>query len=366
MTDGRTLIKTLWLPFESIKTLYEGTSEVRLYRNDITGVNQIGKRVSAIGDIDKATVFREPTLLQSISHDHIVPVHDVAIVGDASSDKLHTIIEMIIPFYEKGSVYDALERGERFSVGEAVKLTREGLCGLSELHEGHHLLHRDIKSGNVFIDGQGRLRVGDLGLAVPMDEDGSAEAFQNASQMYTAPETLIAKRIDRRTDIYGFGLILFELLNGPLPYGIYTRDAIWERLKDGKRPIKDAHVKYGPHIPPRLRSVLNKSLARSPESRFPTARNMMDALDRAPFVDWQWPQGDETEQVWEGPVAGNSSERYRAVATKYVRKNEWRIRAEKYRTRWQRCGIDDQTLPSLSGSEATAFFDQVVKHAIST
>lgn len=365
MTGGtRTLLKTLWLPFDAIRTLYEGTSEVRLYRNDITGVQQIGKRVSAVGSEDRATVFREPTILQSISHDNIVPVHDVAIVDDPSCDELLTVIEMIIPYYERGSVYDALERGERFSIAEAIRLTRDGLNGLNELHEVHGLLHRDIKSGNVFIDGQGRLRVGDLGLAVPMRQDGTADAFVG-SQMYTAPETVTAKVSTRQTDIYGFGLVLFELLNGPLPYAQYTRADTWARLTQGKRAIKDSDLRREPHIPPRLRTVLNKSLALRPLDRYPSARTMIDALDGARFVDWGPPTKSDDLVEWQGHTAGRQRDLYR-VSAQRMRSGRWKLSAQKCRNRWQRFGIADQDVDALIGPAATEFFDQVVRHATST
>lgn len=365
MTSGtRTLLKTLWLPFESIKTIYEGTSEVRLYKNDITGVQQIGKRVSAIGAEDRATVFREPTILQSISHDNIVPVHDVAIVDSPASDKLLTVIEMIIPYYDKGSVYDALDRGERFSIGKAVRLTRDGLNGLSELHERQHLLHRDIKSGNVFIDGRGRLRVGDLGLAVPMRADGTADAFP-ATQIYTAPETFVSRTVSRQTDIYGFGLVLFELLNGPLPYAKYTRTGISTRLAQGKRPPTDSDLLRGPHIPSRLRTILNKALAIGPADRYGTAREMMDALDGAPFIDWGPSTKTDDVVEWQGRAADGRGDLYR-ISARRIRNAGWMLSAQKFRNRWQRFGVKDQDVDALIGPASTAFFDQVVKHATKT
>jgi eukaryotic-like serine/threonine-protein kinase len=308
----RTLLKNLWLPFESVKTLYENSSEVRLYRNDITGVKQIGKRVSALG-IEQATVFREATLLQSIRHDNIVPVYDVAVVDEEDCDPLLKVIEMVLPYYERGSVYDALQRGERFSIAEAVHHTREALSGLDELHERYRLLHRDIKSANVFLDEHGRLRVGDLGVAVPMEEDGTAEAFQ-ASQMYTPPETMIIQRYDRRADLYGIGLILFELLNGPFPYSEYTRSQIVKRLEKGRRPILDEHLVFKPQVPPRLRQIVTKAISRNPGDRYANAREMMDAIDKAPLIDWRLAEEAPGHYVWEGALGRVGGRMYRVAA----------------------------------------------------
>ncbi len=292
----RTLIRCLWLPYESVRTVYAGTSEVRLYKNEITDVLQIGKRVSGIG-AECAIVFREAKLLMSIRHDHIMPVYDVAMV-DGAHDKLLTVIEMIMPFYANGSIFDALERGHRFTVGEAIRITRQALLGLSELHEGHRILHRDIKSANVFIDDTNRARIGDLGLAVAMDPDGTAEAFP-ASQMYTPPEAHTGRRATRESDIYGMGLILHELLNGPFPYADYTCAMLAERLEKGQSPILPRHLRQGPHVPRRIRSVVSKAAGKDPNDRFASAREMIDALDAAPFVDWRF-RVDGEVQCWEG------------------------------------------------------------------
>jgi serine/threonine protein kinase len=357
----RTLVEKLWLPFDSVKTLYEGSSEVRLYRNDITGVKQIGKRVSAVG-IEQAVVFREATLLQSIRHDHIVPVYDVAVVDDPAVDKQLKVIEMILPYYERGSAWDAVQRGDQFSVGEAVRLTREALTGLNELHERYRLLHRDIKSGNVFLDDSGRMRVGDLGVAVPMDDDGTAEMFE-AAQIYSPPESLTAQRCDRRTDIYGIGLLLFELLNGSLPYAQYDRSSIVRRLEKARRPVLDEHLHCKPHVPPRLRQIVKKAISRKPRDRYANGREMMDALDKAPFIDWKLVEAKPDRIVWEGALGGGERS-YRVTADKYQRRDDWNLAGLQRVTRWQRF-VDDQVVKDPTDDEARDFFDNVLKQAAS-
>lgn len=360
---SRTLLATLRLPYESLRTLYEGTSEVRLYRNDITGVQQIGKRVSALGN-EEAAVFREAKILSNLRHDHIVPVSDVAVVDDPQIDRQLKVIEMIIPYYQHGSAYDALERGERFSIGAAVQLTREVLNGLNELHEGHRLLHRDIKSANVFLDDNRRMRVGDLGLAIPMNDDGTAETYPTC-QMYSAPESASAEHCERSTDIYGVGLLLFELLNGPFPYSEYNRGLIDQRLQKGQRPLLDRHLAFKPCVPSRLRQVVNKAISRDPSRRYANTREMMDALDRAPFIDWSASSASADSAVWEGAVGGSADRRsYRVSAEKCRRGSGWRLSGLHRVNRWQRC-VTDQTVADLAGREAQSFFDDLVKLATS-
>jgi eukaryotic-like serine/threonine-protein kinase len=367
MGEPRRLIEILTLPFKSAQTIYEGSSEVRLYVNEITKVKQIGKRVHDVA-FQEALGVKEATLLQSIQHDHLVPVHDVVDVsGEPDADPIFKPIEMIMPYYERGSVFDILvKKKERFKIGDAIRLTRHFLLGLDFLQEEKRLIHRDMKSGNVFIDDQGRGRVGDLGVAVPMEADGTAEAFHGGLQLYTAPETFPTKRSDRRTDIYGVGLILHEMLNGPFPYEIYDQIAIAPRLDKGRRAIRDRDLAFKPYVPRRLRTIVNKAISLDPADRYGSVREMLAELGKARFIDWQ-PVGEST---WEGSVPGVPEVSYQVSAnwTK-TRKNPrgfWRLSGKRKLTDWRKFIDDQDVVGDMSDRPVHEFFDQMVAKAIST
>ncbi|MEQ9078276.1 MAG: serine/threonine-protein kinase, partial [Sandaracinaceae bacterium] len=354
----------LRLPFESVRTVYEGTSEVRVYRNEVTEVLQIGKRVSRLG-AEEAIPFEEAKLLQTIRHAHVVPVYDVAVVEDAPDlHSLMEVIEMIMPYYTSGSLFDALQKGVRFTIGEAIRLTRQTLLGLAELHDVHSILHRDVKSGNVFLDDDGKARVGDLGLAVRMDDAGSAEPYAT-TQLFTPPEAHSDRRVTRASDIYGVGLILLELVNGPFPYKGYDRGTIHDRLQDGKLPIFPRHLRPDLRMPPRLRRIINKATVVDPRKRFQSSHEMIDALDRTPFVDWQPATGeDDGWMVWSGRSSVYPELAYRVEARSMKRGQPWKLSARRKKTAWRRV-LDDQRVDDLDGTQARAFFDQVVADATS-
>lgn len=359
--EGRKLVEVLKLPFESMRTLSCQTGEVRKYRNELTGVISVGKRLSWAAVNDRTIVLREAQLLQQIRHSNIVPVFDVAVVEDPKVDRYLTVIEMIMPFYEKGSVYDSLTNNNRYSIGEAVRLARESLAGLSELHEVRRLLHRDIKSGNVFIDDDGHARVGDLGQAQPMDADGTAEAFVG-NQLYTPPEVMKIGRCDRRVDIYGVGLMLFELLNGPFPYEAYTGNQVVARLEKGRRPVLDIHLEFKSFVPPRLRRIVNCAINKDPGQRYSSAREMADALNAAPMVDWrQTAEGQSHELVWEGTCAVTPETSYQVTASP-KKGGRWLLRGRRRITQW-RSFVEDQIVADPLGTDAQAFFDNIVKIA---
>jgi eukaryotic-like serine/threonine-protein kinase len=210
--EHRRYLGTLTLPYENLRTIHAGGSEVRKYRNELTDQLLVGKRVGTIG-LESTFVVREATLLQQIRHDNLVPVFDVVRVTGLEIPPPMQVLEIIMPFYERGSVCDAFSRGVRFTLVEARDLALAALRGLSELHD-RRILHRDVKTPNLLLaDDTTRVKLGDLGVAVPMDEDGTADVLAHSPQLWTAPETYTVGRIDCRADLYSMGIVFHEVLS---------------------------------------------------------------------------------------------------------------------------------------------------------
>lgn len=361
MTADRILLQRLELPYVSMKTLYEGDCEVRLYRNSITGAEQVGKRLDILG-LEQAVAVREAQLLQTIRHANIVQVFDVAEVPEYPPPM--RVIELIMPFFPRGSVCDALKKGARFSVLDACLHAQAALRGLGELHEQYRILHRDLKSPNVFLSEDGSLlKVGDLGVSVPMEADSTAEAYPS-SQLYSPPETFTTRRVDRRSDIYAMGLLLFELLNGPLPYDSYTREQLLARLQKGRPGPLDAHLVPAPQVPPRLRTIVRKAMARDPARRFGSAAEMAAALAATNLIDWSTTLRTDDTIVWEGACSRTRDRAFQVEARKRRKDGAWVLSARQRVSRWQKF-VPDQLVAEPQGPGATAFFDQVLKIATS-
>jgi len=345
------VVAVLRLPFEALRTVYEGDCEVRLYR----------KRVDTLG-LDGSMMVREAKWLSRIRHDHLVPVQSVAVVTGYPSPM--KVIEMVMPYYERGSIADALARGDRFSVAQARDHVLAALRGVGELHEVEHVLHRDLKSPNVLLTGDAQLAcVGDLGVAAPMDEDGSAEAYANA-QLYSPPEAFTTHRVDRRSDLYAVGLMLFEMVNGPLPWATYDdRLAMANRLAKGRPAPLPRHLKPGPFVPPAMRRLIGKAISPNPDQRPASAGTMATSLAAVPLVDWAMVDRDADGTVWEGRSATRQDRRYRVEAT--TRKSGGLLLRGMQRVgSWQRVR-PDQLVTDLADPSARDFFDQIVVIATS-
>lgn len=220
----------LRLGFESIESFPHGSNPVRKYLDPHLGVERVGKRID-LSMVDPATL-PEASTLQSIQHQNIVPIITAADVS--GYDPSMKVIEIVTPYYPRGSITDALLRGESFAGFDAIAILRSALLGLRELHVHHRICHRDIKGGNIFLtEPPVRALIADLGVAGKLRDDGTVPTVGNAT-LYSPPE-FHSGLLTPAGDLYSMGLILRELLGGAFPYADYTKNDVHEALARGDR-----------------------------------------------------------------------------------------------------------------------------------
>jgi eukaryotic-like serine/threonine-protein kinase len=150
------------------------------------------------------------------------------------------------------------------------------VCGALAVAHAAGLVHRDIKPANILLSDDGRVKVGDFGIAKAAE---SADLTQEGSFLgtakYLAPEQVEGGPVDGRTDLYGVGVVLYEMLCGRVPFeGDSSPSTALARLHtDPQRPRL---VKPG--IPRELEGITMRLLARSPDSRYPTATEARAAI----------------------------------------------------------------------------------------
>ncbi|HEX8905398.1 MAG TPA: serine/threonine-protein kinase, partial [Longimicrobiaceae bacterium] len=192
--------------------------------------------------------------------------------------------------------------------GEAVRILREAARGLAAGHrEG--IVHRDVKPANVFLVGEdGRLdyvRVLDFGIAKPLQPDGDdALTLTTAGQLphspaYASPEALDPEAdVTPASDVYGLGLIAYELLTGERAYSEAER----KRIRAGEEVPLAATPRWNAVSPP-LREVVARAVRRDPGERYPDAAAFADALADADDATLLHP-GAEDEHTIIAPAAG--------------------------------------------------------------
>ena len=167
---------------------------------------------------------------------------------------------------------------------EACEIAVQGAEGLQAIHEAG-VIHRDLKAANVMIDAQGVVRLVDFGIAKASLKDAEASRQADSSITdtgqvvgsveYMSPEQVRAAPLDARSDIYSFGIVLFELFTGRVPFrGDTPMSTMLKHLEDPP-PLDGPVVALWPHD---LRHILHRALAKAPEERYPSTRALLADL----------------------------------------------------------------------------------------
>jgi serine/threonine-protein kinase len=160
---------------------------------------------------------------------------------------------------------------------EAFELGIQLAGALEAVHETG-LLHRDVKSGNVMVDAAGLARLMDFDIAqrvVAGKTSSSASGAVLGTPEYLSPEQALGDPLDARSDLYSLGVVVYELFTGELPFrGSSPVDTLRRHVEE---PAPLGH----PRIPPALKPVLERLLAKRPELRIPAARQVAAALRMA-------------------------------------------------------------------------------------
>lgn len=242
----------------------------------------LGKHVALkiLGARDHEARFdREARVIAKLDHPSCVRVLDCG----RDNDTWHPYIAMEL--LEGSTLAKVLAAEGQLSTGRAVALARNLLTALAHAH-AHGVLHRDLKPENVLVtsrDGAPRAVLIDFGLAHLLDEAGlTARGMCIGSPSYLAPERLAGDQYNARTDLYGVGVLLYEMLAGEKPFQGNSVDEILVncRLRPA-RPLRAIRK----DVSRSLERVITRAMAKDPEKRFADAEDMLAALDDIPVLE---------------------------------------------------------------------------------
>lgn len=230
------------------------------------------KTIRSSGEGAKLAVQRfkqELVLARKITHKNVVRIYDL---GETNEIKFFTM-ELI----EGETLKDMIRRRRRIPSADTVALVRQILAGLREAHE-QGVVHRDLKPQNVMIDKAGAPHLMDFGIARGADSEGmTATGAIVGTPDYMSPEQVRGERVDVRSDIFSFGVILYEMLTGDVPYqGETPISKIVMRLTHKPRAPRELSA----DIPRYLDDVVLKCMEVDPELRYQSVTGILADLER--------------------------------------------------------------------------------------
>lgn len=227
-----------------------------------------------------AMFLDEARLASRVHHPNVVPVLDVF----AEDGELFLVMEYVDGESLAALCARAAAAGDEVPVGVASAIATSVLHGLHAAHEARDergaslgLVHRDVSPHNVLVGVDGAARLIDFGIAKAAGRHTASRSRQLKGKIaYMAPEQIRRGEVTRRTDVYGAGVLLWELLAGERLFEGETEGVILGRVLDDEVPPPSS---LRPDLPAALDAVVLRALDRDAARRFPTARDMARALD---------------------------------------------------------------------------------------
>ena len=212
---------------------------------------------------------REARAVAQLAHPNIVTVIDR---GEDDGRQF-----IVFEYVEGENLKELLMRTGPLPISRVVELALEMARALSFAHQ-LGLVHRDVKPQNVLLNGDGRAKMTDFGIARSLDVDRGVTDSGTilGTSFYIAPEQAKGERIDAQTDIYSLGCVLFELLTARVPFEGESFVAVAMRhVNDPAPDVRELRT----DVPPRLAALVARALEKDPAARFRTMQEVIVELE---------------------------------------------------------------------------------------
>ncbi len=214
---------------------------------------------------------REARAAASITHEHVVAVHEV------DEDEKSGLPFLVMQLVAGESLQDRLDRDGPLPLKDVLRIGMQTAAGLSAAH-AHGLIHRDIKPANILLEDGRNVRLTDFGLARAYgDVKLTQSGFVAGTPLYMSPEQALGQELDFRTDLFSLGGVLYALCTGQAPFGGSSPFLVLKSVTESQpRPIREIN----PEIPDWLSEIIGRLLAKKREDRFQSAEEVAESLGR--------------------------------------------------------------------------------------
>jgi serine/threonine protein kinase/Tol biopolymer transport system component len=224
---------------------------------------------------DRARFYREAKAAAALNHPHIAQIYQIgeAVPSDAPHGTQPSPF-IAMEFIDGNTLEDRIRRSP-LKIDEAVRIAAQVADALRAAH-AKQIVHRDIKSANIMLSGDGQAKVLDFGLA---QTSASTKLTRMGSTLgtiaYMSPEQARGEEVDSRTDLYSLGTVLYEMISGRLPFGgEYEQAVVYSILNADPEPL--TALRTG--VPMALEAVVTKALRKESRLRYQSAADMIADL----------------------------------------------------------------------------------------
>jgi serine/threonine protein kinase/ActR/RegA family two-component response regulator len=214
--------------------------------------------------------FNEARAAGALSHPHIVQVYDVGEVNE--------VVYIVMEFIEGETIEQLIKSKGPLNFDNLTKVIKELGSGLAFAHK-RGIVHRDIKPSNIIIEANsGVTKILDFGIAKFIDEEEmklTSTGMVLGSTHYLSPEHITGKNLDRRSDIFCLGTLLYESSTGVLPFRGNNSSTILYKIVHFEPP--PAH-ELRPELSPQISKLISRCMAKKPEDRFQSGEDLISAV----------------------------------------------------------------------------------------
>jgi TolB-like protein len=223
----------------------------------------------------KSRFLREAQAAAKLNHPNIVTIYDVS----EYRGRPFFVMEHV-----EGHLLHYFAHEKQLPLDTVIDYTIQICQGIGEAHRAG-IVHRDIKTTNIIVDNNGRARLLDFGLAAVAGDDKLTKTGSTLGTVsYMSPEQVSGRDIDRRSDLFSFGIVLYELVAGRTPF---RRDSEGATLRAIMQDVPEPLSRYKSDIPQRLQQIVDKLLEKDRELRYQTAEDVIADLKRLVYDSQQ-------------------------------------------------------------------------------
>jgi serine/threonine protein kinase/Tol biopolymer transport system component len=215
----------------------------------------------------KVRFLQEARSASVLDHPNICTIHEI---GETDDGRLY----LAMPYYGGETLRRLIERAP-IPIDEAIDIAEQIARGLAKAHRGG-IVHRDIKPANIMVTDDGVVKILDFGLAKLA---GAAAITRTGSSVgtpaYMSPEQARGEDVDHRTDLWSFGIVLYEMVAGRRPFrGEHDQAVLYGILNERPKPLTEMRSE----VPPELARIAEGLLAKDPGDRYPAAEGPLGDL----------------------------------------------------------------------------------------